>query len=230
MPELVAALCEHFLLFLSNVMLSRGCPILYAAVLLGMLFLSGCSKQGSPEKASVAPYFPNTVGDEWVYSTYDSLYQRPSNVITVRVAGSTTLSTGLPVKVWLYSQTGRVDTEYVAVRNDTVLVYPHRQVGLYYEREVRYVLPWHVGAAWGSPLFSDYTNVISLGTETTPAGSFAQTYFQFRNAGCCNRYVRVRSWVAPRVGLVRRGRFEINLGMMRERSSWTLVSYHVSAP
>ena len=192
---------------------------------LSLFCLTDCRKDSDTTGPTVGPYFPNAVGNEWRYAVYDSI-GRQASALTVRVVGTATLSDGQPATVWRYAFAARVDTQYVAIRGDTVRADAGRDARRS-QRVVWAVLPLRVGAQWGTPARRETSQVVSQGPVTTPAGTFAQTLTVHHvDAACCNYYLREDSGLAPGVGLVRRGRIESGFG--HENSSWTLVSYRIA--
>ncbi len=197
--------------------------LLRAATAQALLGLSACRKDGDAAVPTTGTYFPNAVGNEWRYAVYDSV-SRQASALTVRVVGTATLSDGQPATVWRYAFATRVDTQYVALRGDTVRAYAGRDARRS-QRVVWAVLPLQVGAHWQS--VAQTSQVVRQGPVTTPAGTFPQTLTVHHvDARCCNYYLREDSGLAPGVGLVRYGRLENGFG--RGRSSWTLVSYRVA--
>ena len=84
-----------------------------------IVYMSSCHQEPIIPNTQASEYFPNKVGDKWVYEVYDSVKKR-LDVVTVEITGKTTLPKGEDVTIWLYKYPGKIDTNYLLQSGDTM--------------------------------------------------------------------------------------------------------------
>ena len=144
--------------------------------------------------------FPNTIGTEWVYATYDSVHQQ-ADTVDITIIGSTsdslgTLTTFLSIKSKTLTESGNV--EY---KHDTVTVFG----GAGFSR--MYIFPLIVGKSWGYDygLGGDSVKVISLDSVSVPAGKFSHSFVLRERAyqvGPVAWYI-TQTWFVPKIGIIK---------------------------
>lgn len=148
---------------------------------------------------TLSAYFPNAVGNQWVYNLYDSL-SHTFDTLTVTITGNTTLADSMEAAIWVYDYAVRqfVDTQYVSVRDSLVLVYRRKagDIGPL-QPHLEYVIPFRIGQTWMRDLLTMYS------VENTD-----QLIPNFRNTSYRIRRTTVNSgtdflWFHPRIGLIR---------------------------
>ncbi len=165
--------------------------------------------------------FPNTIGDNWTYSVYDSLANE-LDTVKVKIIGEKVLPNSVVSKIWIYSGGNFNDTNYVAFYDDTLkvfqkndLVYPTEQI----------VFPLSVGKVWG--IYGDTSNVKAIENVSVNAGNFNNAYHIFRKATGLNFQLLEDVWIVPKVGIVKKNKYEYSLGPF-ENSHWELLNFSVS--
>lgn len=148
---------------------------------------------------TLSAYFPNAVGNQWVYNLYDSL-SHTFDTLTVTITGNTTLADSMEAAIWVYDYAVRqfVDTQYVSVRDSLVLVYRRKagDIGPL-QPDLEYVIPFRIGQTWMRDLLTMYS------VENTD-----QLIPDFRNTSYRIRRTTVSSgtdflWFHPHIGLTR---------------------------
>jgi len=143
---------------------------------LTVVLLSSCSKT-TTAPTNYSSYFPQTVGDSWLYSIRDSIRDIHDTAL-VTIAGTTTVS-GQNAYLWTYHyhSKGYYDTTYVVVNGTNITVYldtAHSISSPAYVVYEQYSLPMSVGQIIKSN--GDSTNVIAQGNCTVVAGSYPGSY------------------------------------------------------
>jgi len=164
--------------------------------------------------------FPNTRGWQRTYFVYDSL-ARQSDTLVVTVFGQITLPGNISATIWQYAYRARTETVYVNVLRDTVRFYrdPNSWWG-----EFNYVFPLYVGKRWGAG-FGGSSAVVEAGTVITPAGSFSNSLLVENRWSFLNDHRLLRTWLVPRVGIVKAHRAGISFGYAN--ITWELLRYGI---
>ena len=121
--------------------------------------------------------------------------------------------------VWVYEFEDYIDTQYVSIKNDSILFYDHMDpllVGNYY------IFPFEVGSGWGSSIDTSY--VIEQTTIITEAGEFVNSYRIKRQNNGYNYFLDADMWFVNKIGIVAIEKVEINLGPF-VYSKWELLDY-----
>jgi len=121
--------------------------IISALVFMTYALLSSCGKKTTDSVSndgSEFDDFPNNVGCQWIYEVYDNL-MGVTDTVTVAIIDTITLADIIPAAVWEFTWNGSIDTQYVSVVNDTVSVYPTRDISFL---TAMYIYPLEVGTSW----------------------------------------------------------------------------------
>lgn len=165
--------------------------------------------------------FPATLGSSWTYVVHDSL-RNTQDTVRVGITGTVEDAEFQTLYVWEYRWSNRVDTEYVAIDQDTVFVF--RAVrGRRAEVKAVYEFPLYTGRKWWNRYFNDTTTVSGVSALSTPAGTFARCFVLVRAWGGFNEYGRYTMWFFPKVGMVHMTKREWGFGMKNE--TWELIDF-----
>lgn len=94
---------------------------LYLSAFMALLTFPSCSKNNDRVSSNLSDqYFPNKVGNQWVYMVTDSLKNVTDTVIVTITGTISDPSSGETYKVWQYKWPDRMDTAYVETKGDTV--------------------------------------------------------------------------------------------------------------
>ena len=193
-----------------------------ANVFLFIVFLiiamgSACKKELT-ENAPVITYgkdfFPNEIGNEWVYEVYDSMTSKQYDV-TIRIVGRTAFTQNVDAKVWTFKYPDKIDTNYVVTDNNVVKIYARDK----FERKDTYVLPLVVNATWlGSWIYDKY-QVIGRDSISVNKIHFIEA-FNIKENAVSHNFIRTKDeWFVPNLGMVKKYRFEYY-----ENKAWKLKS------
>lgn len=145
--------------------------------------LSSCGKKATePIEKSRTEDFPNSVGFLWIYEVYDSL-AGATDTVTVEITDTLTLAGVKPATIWVYTYSDAVDTHYVVVWGDTVLIYPGQDTTY---MSAKYIFPLEIDKSWRYRWADNFrhgyfkgvatTTVVGEGLVSTPAGSFQNAF------------------------------------------------------
>ena len=92
-----------------------------------IILFSNCSKSVNPtNNVSSNSYFPNKIGNYWVYDVYDSSTHRnyptyPKDYeVKISIIGTKMMSDGKEATMWQYEYPWETDTNFVRIVGDTV--------------------------------------------------------------------------------------------------------------
>jgi hypothetical protein len=207
-------------------MMKTHCSILL------ILLLTGCQKTNNTASAE---FFPNQVGDHWVYKFSPSLSPEiDTGLIHVDIVGQTTLPDGEKAKIWAtrYSNDlNNIDTSYVVSDASLVKIY-NGDICLPCTTQMpgerrRYILPLVVNNKWHSALvFGDTTKVLSELNLSTPAGIFKNTFQLSKTIGyVVNSYTIDTIFLSPNIGMTKFIQEEYSLGPFPGNGIWKLAGY-----
>lgn len=185
-----------------------------------LLVGSACASSDSsiPSITYSKDYFPNSVGNEWVYSVYDSVLAKQETVI-VKIVGTKMLSTGQIGTIWTFHYPERTDTNYVVIQNDTVVFHSSSLFGVTHT----YVIALFSGESWIGDWIYDQYSVPTIGSKIVNKVQF-DSAAQIREYGYSPNFLRRKDeWFVPRLGMVYRYRFEYDFSLP-DIKVWTLVS------
>lgn len=163
-------------------------------------------------------YFPNTVGDYWKYKYVDSL-SNSTSYVDVNIVGNKTLSNGQTAKIWLFTFSDHVDTNYVYQIDDTV-----RFLNIYSEIINTYVIPLINNNKWENSFLFDSIEVTGQQTFALNKKNFDNSFLLNEHGYSFNYHLTRVEWFYPNVGMLTKTRKEYNLGWSDD-SFWELVEY-----
>jgi hypothetical protein len=190
----------------------RKLCIMIAKALLIVFFFLACHKNN--RQIYLPQYFPNAVGDSWVYDVTDSAQSTPNNPspplrysVKVVITGTKVLLDGIGASVWQYQYPWGNDTNFVRITGDTVkifsLTYSRSLDDLNYP-QVIFLLPFQINNRWDGKLLNiDSSRVISQSEVTIPS---AQTY-----SNCLEIY---HHYIGPNTEFNDYYWFKANVGMV----------------
>ena len=191
-----------------------------------LLFL-GCANKNIISPSS---FFPNKVGNSYVYRVTDSLTNQVYN-LTVSVDGNTTLG-NKPVTIWDYkwenqSSSSFTSSSLVLSNKDSTVFYniftsynavspPVTNVGFLFK------YPLAIGSKWQVNASMDTVKVISNGTIMVNGKSYANTFLIQDISNSSNGSMISTFWVTPYLGLTM-----INYKGQGVNQHWELLTYKV---
>lgn len=189
-------------------------------------FFSGCSKDTLKPNTQATEYFPNKVGDKWVYSVYDSTKKRMDDV-SVEITGTTTLPKGELANIWIYKYPDRVDTNFVFQSGDTVKFVPALDINPndYVVKET-YVFPLSVGNSWTNLFLYDSVHVTKKTQISINNLQFDSTYFLIEKGQTFNYFIYAEEYFKPMIGMVQLSRYEYNF-FTPDNKVWYLKDYYL---
>jgi hypothetical protein len=207
-------------------MMKTHCSILL------ILLLTACQKTNNTPSAE---FFPNQVGDHWVYKYSLSLSPDiDTGLIKVDIVGQITLPDGEKAKIWAtrYSNDpNNIDTSYVVSDASLVKIY-NGDICLPCTTQMpgerrRYILPLAVNNKWYSALvFGDTTKVLSELNLSTPAGIFKNTFQLSKTIGyAVNSYTIDTIFLSSNIGMTKFIQEEYSLGPFPGNGIWKLAGY-----
>ena len=193
------------------------------ALIISVLSFSCSEKIIEPDDNVGLENFPNQIGTYWLYAVTDSSDVNNVNVDTleVTIVNSIEINSGENATVWVYEHCGSVDTQYVSIKNDTILFY-YQSVTPFITKS--FIFPFEVGNGWGNS--NDTTTVIEQTSITTPAGEFANSYKITRQVIGFNYSLSSDTWFVNKIGIVAIEKHGINLGLFTD-SRRELLDYDI---
>ncbi|MGF7231391.1 hypothetical protein [Arachidicoccus sp.] len=188
-------------------------------LLLFLTTIMSC-KKSNPQTNKEESYFPNNIGNKYVYSVTDTAANSTYN-LTVAIVGQASIGSK-HVTIWTYTFPTNIDTNYVYANVDSVVFYDKTKTSIVNV----YHLPIIVGAEWRNKFNADTSKVVSNLNLTINAGTFDNAYLIQDNAHAPNYFLDRSQWYIPNVGLVKLKIREINLGAITSQS-WELIQYQL---
>ena len=178
--------------------------------LVGIIFISAYSCKEDTQ----IDYFPNKVGNNWIYNVFDSISNK-SESLKVSVIGNKAIN-AMNSYVWLLNYTNRTDTFFVTQTKDTIIFNSNNTV------KRIYIIPFSVNQVWNESYFTtSNSKVINIENVTVPAGVFAETYVIERNIRSYNYSLYEKIYFKPKIGIVKLYTKEYNLGSVQIKT-WEL--------
>ena len=193
--------------------------LLIVSIALLLLNVS-CKNSTAPLTNTSTPDFPNTIGNKWVYSLYDSL-SKTSEYLTITIIGQTPDKSSA---IWQFKYSDRIDTQFVTVSGDTVRFNPHISSPWSSYNNI-FLFPLKVGNGWKGDYLIDSTYVAEINSIIVPAGSFSNAYKIVESWGGFNDYGSIISWFVPKVGIVSLYHKGWSIPVINE--TFNLVSYNI---
>lgn len=192
------------------------------------LFASSCHKDTTKPNNNIqaSEYFPNKVGDKWVYSVYDSTKKRMDDV-SVEITGTTTLPKGEVANIWIYKYPDKADTNFVFQSGDTIKFVPALDINPndYVVKET-YVFPLSVGNSWTNLFLYDSVHVTKKTQISINNLQFDSTYFLIEKGQTFNYFIYAEEYFKPMIGMVQLSRYEYNF-FTPDNKVWYLKEYYL---
>lgn len=177
--------------------------MIFALVFTTCALLSSCGKKATESTSTEgSEVFPNSVGFQWTYEVYDDLLEA-TDTITVTITDTLTLTNARYAAVWVYAWADTVDTQYVAVVDDTVSIYPTRDTSFL---AATYIFPLEVGTSWTyrHRLGNATSTVVETGAFSVHSGTYQDCFridteirgIAFDDFSSCS------IWLAPKTGVL----------------------------
>lgn len=163
-------------------------------------------------------YFPNSIGNEWVYDVFDSITNKEYEV-KITIVKAVPFSPGVIAKMWKIKYPTRIDSLFVVEDNGTVKVYDWNK----YSRADTYILPLNVGATWQGSWTYDLYRVEKQDSIIINNNHF-KNGINILELGTAPNYKRTKNeWFIPYLGMARRYRYEYNLSLP-DYKAWRIKS------
>lgn len=162
-------------------------------------------------------YFPNEIGDTWIYDVFDSTRQS-QYYVTVNISGNSIVN-GKPAKIWTFKYPYEIDTCYVVTFDSTVIVYNRDK----YSVADNYKVPIKTNNIWlGSWIYDNYkvtnSDYVNLPDKRKLIG------YRILERGTSPNYLRLKDeWFVPYLGKVNFFRYEYHNGPANNKI-WRLVA------
>ncbi len=196
--------------------------ILSIGIVTLMVVLTGCIKENECSRLS-DEYFPNAIGNWWVYSRFDSLAME-NTTLRVDIVKDSVQKDGSTYRMWVFSKSNIYDTLFVRTTSDSVLFFRYPEG---FPNEVMLV-PLAVGNWWTHPfMVRDSTRVISKDTVTVNYEEFADAYSIRRRLFAFNDYLTDTRWFVPYLGIVRLENWHYLFGWI-SKENWELKSFSLN--
>lgn len=193
-----------------------------AALLLILAALTGCMKQNDCPVLS-SEYFPNRVGNWWIYNRFDSLAMERTS-LKVEIVSDSLFKDGEEYKVWVFSKSNLYDTLFVRATADSVLFYRYSDA---FPTEVMLIPVW-TGQSWTHPFFfRDSTRVLSRDTLLVNQMVFPDSYRIHRRLFAFNDYLTDDRWFVPYLGIVKLENWHYLFGWI-SKENWTLNDWKLA--
>ena len=201
-------------------------PMLVIAVL-----VFSCHKENTATAAS--QYYPNKVGDSWVYNVTDSLqlYTTVKHYqVNVTIVGIKKLADGKSATIWQYQRPGGNDINYVRLTQDTLkifdITYSKTSAYLAFPRLI-FLVPFHVNQRWeNKPLGSESARVINQADINIGGKGYTGCYDIYQEYGGPNIALNDHYFFKPFLGMVRKTFIDSELGHTSYQS-WELQSFTI---
>jgi hypothetical protein len=184
------------------------------------LLLTACenSTETNPPPDSTNT-FPNKVGDQWIYSVYDSLSHSVDTLI-IRIVGMT-VGNGKDLTIWTRKSNFYNDTIYVYVNRDTVYFYDDAYP-IVADHKIEF--PLEVGKYWiNTDQVSDSSIVKNIESVTVPVDTYSSAYRIERDGGSFNVYGHSVTWFVDNIGIVKL--YQRIQGFDNIKETWELLDF-----
>lgn len=183
------------------------------------LIFNGCMKEQDCQKLS-DEYFPNRIGNWWIYDRFDSLAMEQTK-LRVDIVRDSVWKDGTIYKIWVFSKSNLYDTLFVRTKADSVLFYRYLD-GL--PLEVMLV-PVSAGLAWVHPVWvRDSSRVQSKDALMIKSESYTNAYRIHRRLFAFNDYLTDDRWFVPNLGIVKLENWHYLFGWI-SKENWYLKDF-----
>lgn len=204
--------------------------VMMPLVLLAIIYATSCHKDTIMDTVKpntpASEYFPNKIGDKWIYNVYDSVNIKMDEV-SVEITGTKTLPKGEVANIWIYKYPDKIDTNFVFQSGDTVRFVPalYLNPNDYVVKET-YVIPLSVGNYWTNLFLYDSIHVIKETQISVNNLQFDSTYFLIEKGRTFNYLIYAEEYFKPTIGMVQLSRYENNF-FIPENKVWYLKGYYL---
>lgn len=191
----------------------------FGILLMLLAVMSGCIQENDCSRLS-DEYFPNRIGNWWVYDRFDSLAMEQTT-LRVEIMRDSVWKDGQIYRMWVFNKSNLYDTLYVRTAIDSVLLYRYLEG---FPEEV-ILIPLSVGQSWVHPVWvRDSTRVLSLDTAAVGGELFSNAYRIHRRLFAFNDYLTDDRWFVPNLGIVRLENWHYLFGWI-SKENWYLKDY-----
>ncbi|MHB1922372.1 MAG: hypothetical protein ACYCOO_09070 [Chitinophagaceae bacterium] len=200
-----------------------------------LTLLIGCQKVGTQPYSNLSNYFPNKVGDYWVYKVSDSAQNNPADnsiiyTVKVLISGTSRLIDGTFSTIWQYQFPSGNYNYFVKTIGDTIKIFDSDQIktleGLNYPKLI-FVQPFEVNKNWiGNLAYLDTFRVKSQEDVNLPTLKFSNCFDIFHHYTGPNIDDNDQYWFKPGIGFVFEYFSDYNFGPIIYRSM-QLEKYYV---
>ena len=199
------------------------------------IFFSACHKNGAAPNLS--KYYPNDVGDSWIYDVVDSAKSTTNNpsspvhyTVNVTIVGIKKLADGKDASVWKYDYPSGADTNYVRISGDTVKIfdsgYASTAEALNYPGLI-FIVPFSVNNRWTGKIYGiDTSRVVGASNVSSPTQTFQNVFEIYHHYTGPNTELNDHYFFKANVGIVAENLMHYLNGPITYRS-WTLRSFTV---
>lgn len=221
MKRIIRKLMQLFIEFVVIFIVNKLLPMkkLQIILLLCVAALLSCEKTDNLS----SEYFPNSIGNYWVYSVTDNLNHKTYDV-KISVEGDSLID-GIMYKKWKYSMPDNTDFYLVRASNDTVCWYFVNISSLSLSDMI--LTPWHRGDEWKIKGRTD-TYEITGNTSVEAGGEkFSNVSKIIKKNNNPNDMGHTEYDMKPFLGLVKAVHYDYYLGIVAGDDVWELKEYSV---
>jgi len=204
-------------------------------IIILLLFVS-CQKNNYAPSKAASEYFPNTIGDYWEYSVYDSSMipthpRLPRNYpVKVSIIGTKQLVDNKDAVVWQYSYPDGNDLRYIRIVGDTVKIYDtiySRTIrDLQFPRQI-FIIPFKDSNSWQSNLLiSDIYSTTFLLNAVVQNKSYDSVFKIYEHYIGPNIDNSDTYWFKPNIGRIQIYYNDYNLAP-KTIQLWQLKKYYL---
>jgi hypothetical protein len=199
------------------------------------ILIIACHKDGA--KPNLSKYYPNDLGDSWVYDVVDSAKSTINNpsspthyTVNVTIVGTKKLADGKDASVWKYDYPSGTDTNYVRVSADTVKIYYNGYAGtveaLNYPSLI-FVVPFAINSRWTGKIYgTDTSKVVAISNVASSTQTFQNVFKIYHHYIGPNTELNDYYFIKPNVGIVAENLMHYANGPITYRT-WKLKSFTV---
>jgi|GEM_PF-3124532 len=190
-------------------------------IFVAIVTLVSCKKENEEPSLS-DQYFPNRVGNHWIYDRFDSL-EMVSTELRIDIIRDSIAGDGQTYAMWVFSNSKMYDTLYVRTTEDSVLFYRYPEG---YPLEIM-LQPLSTGKKWTQPYMVRDSSFV-LSKDTLAIGSFQYTnaYKIHRRLSAFNDYMSEDRWFVPYLGIARLENWHYLFGWI-SKENWQLKSFNL---
>jgi hypothetical protein len=205
-------------------------PIMIIIALLFLAFVASCQKNSL--NSVPTDYFPNRVGDEWIYEVTDSApegnYPAEHSTVKISITGITKLLDGQNATIWQYQYPSGSLINYFRMTVDTMkmfTLYDGTTIEALYYPQMIYILPFTLNETWRGNLANfDSSRVFGQVNVKRPLQQFQNCFEIFHYYVGPEIYHIDTLWFKPYIGFVQMRYVHMDAGPTIN-SYWQLKSF-----